>query len=517
MREAAALDLKRKKVIKPEYLFLYALMFLLYSPFAGIYSMSGMVGDTAIQLKLGLDDLAMGKLITDEIYSWHPDLVFTAHESGWYLLLGIMYKLFKLWGIIAIGTVFNYATGCTVLSYTKNKAPVFFIAFVMALSLLLNGYPDYNVRPSVASIFEITFLIVMFMNNWKSIHKAIAFAILGFFLAWLHGGMLPLFCVIMVVFIILELIYRNYRDAIVLAIGLIAGFVLSLLNPLGFGCYSYATLQSSATTAWAQIDEWHPVTLSLVQAVLIFLVFVGFMTNDRIKRFEKTAVTELLMLCMFFIIMCVYKRFMSLFSVCYLIVAPEQYYSLYKWIMNNVFKFKKEIKLHLSGMFYKVLAAACLLMIVVNGVLVVPAYLPTGTFYDVERMGAKDPEAAQFVLDHGYQRMFNTFNTGSWLVLRGVRVHIDNRVDPYISAFSGEDHISEFMNCSTIADMDVFAAKYDCDAFFLDMPDGYSYLLYEIERYAPDRYRIVYDNVVESSIPEVGRMRYVIIECISPD
>ena len=108
--------------------------------------------------------------------------------------------------------------------------------------------------------------------------------------------MLPLFCVIMVVFIILELIYRNYRDAIVLAIGLIAGFVLSLLNPLGFGCYSYATLQSSATAAWAQIDEWHPVTLSLVQAVLIFLVFVGFMTNDRIKRFEKTAVTGLLLI-----------------------------------------------------------------------------------------------------------------------------------------------------------------------------------------------------------------------------
>ena len=45
------------------------------------------------------------------------------------------------------------------------------------------------------------------------------------------------------------------------------------------------------------------------------------------------------------------------------------------------------------------------------------------------------------------------------------------------------------------------------------MPDGFSYLLYEVERYAPDRYRIVYDNVVESPIDEIGSRRFVIIEC----
>ncbi len=95
-----------------------------------------------------------------------------------------------------------------------------------------------------------------------------------------------------------------------------------------------------------------------------------------------------------------------------------------------------------------------------------------------------------------------------------MKVHIDNRIDPYLEEFSGVDYIRDQMNCSTIADMDVFRARHDCDAFFLDMPDGYSYLLYEIERYAPDRYRIVYDNVVESTIPEVANTRFVIIECI---
>ena len=164
MREVSTLELRRKSGIKPSTVFIYAVMFLFFSPLAGIYSMSGMVGDTAIQIKIGLDDLSMGRLLTEEIYSWHEGLVFTAHESGWYLLLGIMYKLFKIWGVVAVGAVFNYATGCTALSYNKDKAHPFMVAVVIVLTQFLNGYPDYNVRPSVTSIWTIISLEVLMLS-----------------------------------------------------------------------------------------------------------------------------------------------------------------------------------------------------------------------------------------------------------------------------------------------------------------------------------------------------------------
>ncbi|MCR5049095.1 MAG: hypothetical protein K6A37_09080, partial [Saccharofermentans sp.] len=64
MREVSSLELRKRNGIRPQTLFIYAVMFLLFSPFSGIYSMSGMIGDTAIQIKIGLDDLAMGKLLT---------------------------------------------------------------------------------------------------------------------------------------------------------------------------------------------------------------------------------------------------------------------------------------------------------------------------------------------------------------------------------------------------------------------------------------------------------------------
>lgn len=514
MREVSSLELKKRNGIRPQTLFVYAVMFLLFSPFAGIYSMSGMIGDTAIQIKIGLDDLAFGKLLTEEIYSWHEGLVFTAHESGWYLLLGVMYKLFKLWGVIAVGTLFNYATGCTALSYNKDKAHPFTIALVIVLTQFLNGYPDYNVRPSVTSIFAVTLIVVSFMKDWKCVTKASVFAVSCFFLGWLQGGILPFFLVVFAVLIVLELFYRNFNDARVLSVGLVAGFVLSLLNPMGIRCYTFGMIQSTATDIWALVDEWKPMSFSILQSLLVLLVFVGFIVSDGVRRFEKKSITKLALLCMFFILTCVYKRFVSYYSVLFLMFAPEEFELLIVWFKETVLKIRKEIKLDFSGMLYGLLAGACAVMLLGLGVLYVPRFLPTGTMSDIEAMAAYDPKAIEFVKEKGYERMFNTFNTGTWLAFNDVKVHLDNRIDPYLEEFSGRDYIRDQMNCSTIAEMDVFRARHDCDAFFLDMPDGYSYLLYEIETYASDRYRVVYDNVVESSIPEVSNMRFVIIECI---
>ena len=78
----------------------------------------------------------------------------------------------------------------------------------------------------------------------------------------------------------------------------------------------------------------------------------------------------------------------------------------------------------------------------------------------------------------------------------------------------GVDHVREKMNITSLADMDFIEGQYSCDAFILEMGDGYSFLLYEIETYAPDRYKIVYDNVVTSPY-DGSSMRWVIIEPVS--
>ena len=514
MREVSALELKKKNKISAKTIFLVSMMVLLFSPFAAVSSMIGMVGDTCIQIKIGLDDIAQGKLITDEIYSWHEGLVFTAHESGWYLLLGLMYKAMKLWGVITVGMVFIYATGFTAVNYFKDKAHPLIAAAVMAVTPFLNGYPDYNVRPSVTSIFAVTLLVVTFLSERKPVVKASVFATCCFFLGWLQGGILPLFCAVYAVYIVIELLFRNFRDSGVLAIGLAAGFVVSLLNPMGFRNYTFGLKQSAATDIWAVVDEWNPMHFSILQMVLILLVFVGFMTNDSLRRFEKQAVIKIAYLSMFLILTCVYKRFVSYYSIAFLLFGPEQFESLLKWFSANVIKPKREIALDLSEGFYKILTGVCAVMLIGLGALYIPKYLPTGTMADVEGMAAYDYGAVEFVKTEGYSKVFNTFDTGSWLAFYDVKVHIDNRIDPFMSEFSGEDHIRGQMGVDSVSDLDAFRARYDNDAFIVNMGEGYSFLVDDIENNASDRYRVVYDNTVESTIPGVAGSRWIVIECI---
>ena len=515
MQEVATLTKKRpaKTKITAAYVFLFALMVLMFSPFEGITSMIGMVGDTAIQIRIGLDDLAQGRLITDEIYSWHDGLVFTAHESGWYLLLGIAYKLLKLWGVILVGTAFTYATGFTAVNYMKDKANPFVAAAVIALTPLLGGFPDYNVRPAVTSIFAVTLLIVTCIGDRKPLFKAAVFSGCAFFLGWLQGGILPLFFVTYIVFIVMELITRNFRDAGKMAIGIASGFVLSLLNPMGIRAYTFGLKQSAASDIWAWVDEWNPMRFNLLQITLILIVFIAFMAGDGLRRFEKKTLTKLALLCMFFIMTCVYKRFVVYYSIAFLLFAPELLDGLLKWFIKMVIKPKKTKEIKLSDVFYYVLTVACAALLIGLACVYVPLFLPTGTMADIEAMAAYDPQAVEFIQERGYEKVFNTFDTGSWLAFHGVKVHIDNRIDPFMSEFSGEDHIRGQMNVSSLADLDAFRDRYDNDAFLINTGEGYPYLLYEIETYASDRYAVVYDNVVPSSVPGVSPVQWIIIEC----
>ena len=81
MKELTSLNTKKdSKKIAASTLFLCALVILIFSPFAGITSMIGMVGDTCIQIRIGLDDLAQGRLITYEITTMEE--VIAKKESG---------------------------------------------------------------------------------------------------------------------------------------------------------------------------------------------------------------------------------------------------------------------------------------------------------------------------------------------------------------------------------------------------------------------------------------------------
>lgn len=504
---------KMKTDKKSPFLFVLSMALFMFSPFTLITTMADMIGDTAIQIRLGLDSIASGHIILDEIYSWHEGLTFTAHEAGWYLLMGSCYKALGIAGVILIGALFTYATAFFCLKYVSSTSanPVV-TAFVAAIVPFLGGFPDYSVRPSCTSLLALAIVVYSYMTSKKHISRCIVFVVSCFFLGWLHGGILPVFAVVMAFFAVIELLYKEYKKAGLDALSILAGFVVSLLNPIGIRVWTFGLKQSAASDVWQYVDEWKPMSFGIFVSICLLLLFISFMVTEKVRSFDKAAVTKLGLICMFFVATCIYKRFMLQLSVVYLMFAPEYLTDLIAWLNSIFLKLKSAPEL--SPRFYKLLTVVIVFLALASGALRGMQYFHSNSMADIEAMACYDRGVVDYALSHGYERPFNTFNTGSWLVFSGVPVHIDNRIDPYMMEYSGVDHVRDKMNIASLADLDYIEGQYGCDAFILDMGVGYSYLLYEIETYAPDRYKVVYDNVVNSPYNE-SALRWVIIEPVS--
>lgn len=503
-----------KKYSKASIFFLIAMALYLYSPLTALPSMYGMVGDTAIQIKLGLDGIADGHMILDEIYSWHPDLTFTSHESLWYMILGFMYKSLGLWGVVIVGTLFIFGTVALILkNIIKDKVHPLVAAIVLVVTPFLTGFPDYNVRPSVTSSFALVLVLYCFMSDAKRKTKVITFAAVSWALAWLHGGILPVFTMLALVFAVIEILYKRFRESLTYVVAAVIGFGVAILNPIGLRAWTFGFKQTGATDIWANVGEWKPHSFSILEAVMLLLLFIGFMVDAKVRMFDKKTITKIAIVSMFFVAACLYTRFNLQLTIVFLMFAPEQFEILIKWINEHIFKFKKPIEF--SDFSYFILCFACLILVAVTVFTSVPKYFKTNTMKDVEVMAAFDSEMIDFIKSRNYQRPFNGFNSGSWLAFYDIPVHIDNRIDPYMEEYSGVDHIRGHMNIESIADLDRFMSKYNADAFILDMGPGYSDLIYEVETYGSDRYVVVYDNVVVSNITDSITTRWVIIEPVN--
>ncbi|MBP5260948.1 MAG: hypothetical protein J6Z43_02330, partial [Clostridiales bacterium] len=498
-----------QKQDRSPFIFLCALSLFMFSPLTLISTMVNMISDTAIQIRLGLDSISTGHLILDEIYSWHEGLIFTAHEAGWYVLVGGAYKLLGLAGVILVGAIFTYLTAFFCLKYSSSRSNPLIAAVVAVLVPFMAGFPDYSVRPSCVSLFALALFVYVYLTSEHKYIPYITFIVLCFALAWLHGGILPVFAAVMAFFAFIELIYRQWNKLLFCAASIALGFLVSLLNPIGIRAWTFGLKQSTASDIWVFVDEWNPKTFSVLEIILIALLLAGFALDKRIWKFDKESITRLGLLGMFLVATCIYKRFMLQFTVLYLMFAPEQITLLIKLLKEIILKVKKDISL--SSSFYYLLSGICILFLGVTAFLRCPQYFHDNSMHDIEDMAAFDYGVIELAKSRDYKRPFNSFNTGSWLAFYGVPVHIDNRIDPYMSEYSGVDHIRGKIFVSSLDELDAFCSEYDCDAFILDMAEGPSQLISEIETSASDRYQIVYDNTV-TSVDGLDTVRWVVIE-----
>ncbi|MCR4671052.1 MAG: hypothetical protein K5643_07675 [Saccharofermentans sp.] len=495
-------------------IFIVAVIVLLYCPFFSTKLIGdGYVGDTMIQTRIGLDMISGKGLILEDIYSWHEGLNWVPHEEGWYLLTGLAYKLFGLIGIISLTAVLNYAMAAVIFKENLKTSNPYMIMIAAATARLFS-FPDFNARPHLVSqLLFVIFVFSMLNEKISGLKKCILFVIFSFIMAWFHGGMLPLFLVVFMVFIVIELIYRNFKTALIYLAGAVSGFAVSLLNPVGIAAWTYAFKQSGGEDYWNINIEWQPKTFSIPEITVLLLLLVAFAVDERVRNFDKKTITKLCFFCMFIIISCKHCRFMSYTAVVIAMFAAEEITILIKWLNGNITRFDLT-KLKLGDLSHYIIAAFCAGYAIFMTVTSWMTFFPTNTMSDVSAIAAYDEGVITVLKEKDYKRIYNSFNTGTWLAFYGIPVHIDNRADLYMREYSGVDHLRGKMIISDIDAMNDFVAEYDPDAVVLDLYPGTTdeYFLEDI--YASGKYKVIYDNTVSSTYDPDQSYRWVIAECV---
>ena len=513
MKHEKAINYKGGRAVDAKSVFLICALVLIYCPFFYTEMIGNYVGDTAIQIKVGLDCLESGRFIPTEIYSWHEGLSWLPHEIGWYYLVGIAYKLLGLAGIIGVAAAFNYAIAGTIFKkYSKTVHPLILVGIAAVVRLL--SFPNYIARPHLFSELALLLLIYVMLSEKNILFKSLFFCGTSFLMAWFHGGMVPVLFAVFFVFVVIELVFRQFKNALLYLAAAAGAFVCSLLNPLGFAIWTYGLKQSANTGFWQINMEWAPKNFEIWEITLILIALVAFVVDGRVKKFDKSAIIRLCILCMFLIASCKYCRFMNYTALFILALCPEEIQSLLNWVNDNVFHINKE-KIKFSNASFYILSVFCVLFFAVTSVFSIVKFIPSNTMSTASAIAAYDEEVVNIVKQNGYKKIYNSFNSGSWLAFYGIKVHIDNRCDPYMEEYSGTDYLTGQMMIEDIDSMDKFVEKYDCDAIVLDLYPGTTDDWFADDLYAAsDRYKVIYDNKITSTYNPDVNYRWMVVECI---
>lgn len=508
------MTLAKNKLSTPAKIFVIAAFVLLYCPFFNMMLIGlGYIGDTTIQIRIGMDMIEQKRLILDDIYSWHQGLNWDAHEVAWYFVVGLAYKIAGIAGVIGLTAIFNYSMAGIVIKKNINTVNPYIIIITAAVGRYLS-FPNCNARPHLVSLLIIMiFIYAMLDEGVSAIKKSILFAVSVLLLGWFHGGMIPLLFLVYLVFIALDLLSREFRNAGKSLIGLALGVVASVLNPIGIGVWTYGMKYSTRDDFMAVNQEWLTKNFSIPEITILLLFLIGFILDERLKKFDKRALAKLCLYCMFIVASCVHGRFMNFTAMMIVMFGGEQLQVLLNWLNDHLFKIDKT-KLELHDVSYYILTFFCVAFMLFTSVTSWIRYFPTNTVSDIAGIAAYDDDVITILKQKNYDRIYNSFNTGTWLAFYGIPVHIDNRSDLYLKEFSGEEYFAGQYMITSINEMDDFVDKYDVDALVLDLEAGTTDEWFADDLYESDRYNVIYDNYVTSTYDPSYTYRWMVVECV---
>jgi hypothetical protein len=461
----------------------YILFGIFFSTFLGLLGLSIAAGDDYWwHLKVGEWIVTNKQIPTTGIFSWYAtenNLSWFAHE---WLCEVFFYLWSKLFGASIGGILYIFLTTTllgTILyiqnpkGYLKN---LMFSCGWMVIGFLMVG-TTATARPHLLtySLFAILLIVCEKIRKDENFKGYLFFPLITIFWANWHGGSVNITYVVPIIYLCTSLFnfkyerlegkrVKNWYRYIVLSL---MDVLAICVNPRTYRLLLYPYSYTKSMTEG--IGEWQPISFDNGIYVLICIMIICvilFFTKETLQF------TDIAMMGAFMLMSLKYIRFIS-----WLFIVTTFF----------IFKYIRELKDKSTYKFLQYefgILGILFVMITIMGI-------SNGTSY-ITSTNVED-EAVEILKTEEYERLYNFYDYGSFLIYNDIDVFIDGRTDMYdghnleqvgkvfkvyYRDYTCEDFINEF-------DFDMFMipSKYLMYAYLDENPDKYE-KLYEDDNVA---------------------------------
>ena len=405
-------------------------------------------------------DIPIGKYILEngidmmDHFTWHTNLTYTYSHWLFGIVEAVLYDTFGFSGIYAMVLVIASITAIAIFVILNKMGNNKIFAFLITIMTIYIGAHAFAARAQLVTflLFIIEFYCIEKLVKTDKIIYMIILIIIPIIIANVHASVwiisfifyLPYLAEFVIWIVLNKLKMINPNGKVILEKRNIKKLVITLIITTLTGCFTplgnvpYMFMYNNITGLSTQyIQELQP--LQLINAPGIFLIlsiYIGILIFTRTKVKATDAIFMLGFTIMTFAVIrsCFYLIFIGAFLIARLITDCLKEYDI------NIFeKLEKNLLAKPKKLAF---CCLCVLSISICGIFEeIPKEFVDITGYPVQ--------ATEYILENvdiENMRIYNGFNYGSYLELKGIPAFMDSRSEMYCEEFNDTTILEDAMN-----------------------------------------------------------------------
>lgn len=422
-----------------------------------------------------------------EMLTMHSDLKFVMQQSGFSIIMYLLYKYFGSIGIVAFIGIINIAILfflyklCMVLSSNNRYFSFLFSSVIDLFLVLLFIIP----RPQIVSLLIFLILIYILEKYIRFNDKIILFLpLLSLILVNTHASMWLMFFVLCMPYVLelfIDHIRKKDKKIVKLIIIIFVSFLVGFINPYGYEAMFYSInsygvdLINKFILEMSHVDIFSAERMVVYNSYFYILLFI-IQLFIFIKSRKEYAIHEFLLFLGLSFMAFLNIRNISIFLIC---SFPFIIKSIKKMFSTEI-----PIKVFIVGLLI------ILMFFIYRGI--------NGSY----KLTYKKIDGALEYINNNYDKniiMFNDFIDGPYLEYNHYRPYIDTRAEVFIKKMNKKkDIFAEYANVTTgKINYDKFIDEYNFKIFIVEEDSEIYKYLNNNSNYKNvyhDKYRYIYER-----------------------